>query len=586
MPCCGTVWAGSRTPTIHGVAEAAPPEDSRYRALFDQSPVAMALFDDDGRFFEVNDAACDLLRRSRDELLTLTWDSLVHPDERKLAKAARLRVVAAESATHRAERRVLLPDGGTVRVRVTTVRMVDGYGRPGCMSSFEDVTASREVESQLLHAALHDSLTGLPNRRLLLEKLAQALARSRRDGRDVAVLFLDLDHVKRVNDSLGHDAGDALLAAVARNLADAVRDTDSVARLGGDEFVVVCEEVHGDDEVDILAGRILEAIRTPVEISGHRVVVTASLGVVTPESASVDPRDLLRHADAAMYQAKRSGRSRWSRGGTEDDSAELGDQLSVESELRTALISGELALHYQPLLRRDGFLAGFEALVRWHHPTRGILAPESFLGVADEGALVRDLTAWVVRRAVGDAATWIDPQRPGAVPVSINVPADELRRPEFGDLLLEVLAAHEVPAASVKLEVLETQLADSGPVIEAIERLVDAGVGFVVDDFGTGYSTLSYLKRLPVSAVKVDRSFVGSICDDPADLSIVRAVVEACRATGRQCVAEGVETAGQLRLLRTLGVDGLQGDLLGPARPLEDYRELIEVGRIDLDALG
>ena len=564
------------------MAESAGPEDPRYRALFERSPVAMALFDDDGRFFEVNDAACDLLRRSREELLSLAWDEVVHPDERALSQAARLRVIAAGSATHRVERRVPLPDGTEVRVRLTTVRLLDGGGRPGCLTSFEDVTASREIEGQLLHAALHDSLTGLPNRRLLLERLGQALARSRRDGRDVAVLFLDLDHVKRVNDSLGHDAGDALLAAVAHNLAEAVRDTDSVARLGGDEFVVVCEEVHGDEEVDILAGRILEAISTPVEISGHRVVVTASLGVVTPESASVDPRDLLRHADAAMYHAKRSGRSRWSRGGVDDDEAERGTQLSVESELRHALLSGELALHYQPLIRSDGLLLGFEALVRWNHPTRGILAPEAFLGVADEGALVRDLTSWVVRRAVQDAAGWAD----HAVTVSVNVPADELRRSEFADLLLDLLAVTGLPAASVKLEVLETQLADSGPVLAAIERLVDAGVSFVVDDFGTGYSTLSYLKRLPVSAVKVDRSFVSSICDDPADLSIVRAVVEACRATGRQCVAEGVETTGQLRLLRALGVDALQGDLLGAAAPIETFSALLKAGRMDLDDLA
>ncbi len=557
-------------------------EDPRYRALFARSPVGMALFDDNGRFSEVNDAACALLRRGRAELLDLTWDDVVHPDERALSESARHRISDDEAGTHRVERRVPLPDATELTVRLTTVRMVDGEGRPGFLTSFEDVTASRLVEAQLRHAALHDSLTGLPNRRLLLEQLTRALTRSKRDGRDVAVLFLDLDHVKRVNDSLGHDAGDELLAAVARNLADAVRETDSVARLGGDEFVVVCEEVHGDEEVDILAGRILEAISTPVEIDGHRVVVTASLGVVTPESASVEPRDLLRHADAAMYHAKRSGRSRWSRGGVDEDETARGTQLSVESELRHALLNGELALYYQPLIRHDGVLIGFEALVRWHHPTRGLLSPDAFLGVADEGALVRDLTTWVVRQAVKDAAGWADE----SISVSVNVPADELRRTEFADLLINLLAVTGLPASALKLEVLETQLADSAPVLEAIGRLVAAGISFVVDDFGTGYSTLSYLKRLPVSAVKVDRSFVGSICDDPADLSIVRAVVEACRATGRQCVAEGVETPGQLRLLRALGVQALQGDLLGAAGPLDSFASLFAAGRIDLDALA
>jgi diguanylate cyclase (GGDEF)-like protein/PAS domain S-box-containing protein len=556
--------------------------DPRYRLLFERSPVAMAVFDDDGRFAEVNDALCRLLHRSREDLLTMSWQQLVHPDERSVSEAARHRMIDSGRTTHRTERRVLLPDGRQIRLRLTTVPLPAEGGPAGGLTSFEDVTAARELEGRLLHAAMHDSLTGLPNRRLLLDRLSQALARSRINGRDVAVMYLDIDHVKRVNDSLGHEAGDALLSGVAANLAAAVRETDSLARIGGDEFVVVCEEVRGTEEVDTLADRILEAIRTPVVIAGHQVVVTASLGVVTPDNAGVDPRDLLRHADAAMYDAKRSGRSRWIRRRDQPDEGAPGAQLSVESELRGALQSGELALHYQPVVLFDGSLTGFEALVRWQHPTRGILVPDAFLGVAAEGALVRDLTTWVIRRAVQDAASWGDP----SVAVSVNVPVDELCRPEFADLLIDLLDATSLPPTSVKLEVLETQLADTSAVLEAMERLVDAGLEFVVDDFGTGYSTFAYLKRLPVAAVKVDRSFVSSITEDPADLSIVRAVIEACRATGRQCVAEGVETPGQLWLLRSLGVDALQGDLIGPAGPLDGYRELIATGGIDLDRLA
>ena len=558
----------------------------------------MAVFTDEGQFVEVNDAACTLLGRRAEELVGEAWDDVVHPEERELARAARARIVSSGPETHRAERRVMWPSGGERQLLVTTVRVVDEDGEARSLSTFEDVTAAREIEGRLLHAAMHDSLTGLPNRRLLLEQLTQALARSEADGRDVAVLFLDLDHIKRVNDSLGHEAGDALLAAVAANLAGALRETDSIARLGGDEFVVVCEQVHGEGEVDIVAERILEAVRTPVEVAGHRVVVTASLGVVTPDSASVDPRDLLRHADAAMSHAKSSGRSRWSRaGGTDVTAAGHEEQMFVEGELRTALSAGELALHYQPVIGAEGALLGFEALIRWHHPTRGILAPDAFLGVADEGALVRELTAWVVRQAVADVAGWTPagPYPPsdheGSSPahrpwVSVNVPADELRRPEFADLLLAQLQVSRQPPSAIRLEVLETQLADSGPVLAAIERLVDTGISIVIDDFGTGYSTLSYLKRLPASAIKIDRSFVAGICDDPADLSIVRAIIEACRATGRMCVAEGVETAGQLRLLRALDVDALQGDLLGPAAPIDSYADLLKVRRIDLSGLA
>ncbi len=572
------------------MADTSDPDEARYRVLFERSPVAMALFTDDGVFFEVNEAAASLLGRSRQDLVESAWEDIVHPDERALARAARERIIADGARTHRVERRVVRPDGREVLLLATTVRINSTDDQPGCLSTFEDVTAVRGIEAQLMHAATHDTLTGLPNRRLLLDQLARTLARSVQDGRDVTVLFLDLDRVKRVNTSLGHEAGDGLLVAVASNLAEAVRDSDFVARLSGDEFVVVCEGVRDSSEVDILAERLLEAIATPIELAGQKVVITASLGIVTPDNAAVDPRDLLRLADAAMSHAKQSGRSRWSRGPDSEGPAPGtggASQISVEAELRHALHVGELTLHYQPVVRRDGALVGFEALVRWAHPIRGLLAPDAFLGVADQGALVRDLTSWVVRRAVQDADGWAR-AAPTArrVWVSVNVPADELRRPEFGDLLLDVLRTHHCPPSAVRLEVLETQLADSAPVLAAIERLVDAGIGLVVDDFGTGYSTLSYLKRLPASTIKIDQSFVRNLCEDPADLSIVRAIVEACRATKRQCVAEGVETPGQLAALRVLGVDALQGDLLGAASPIEEHAALLASRHLDLDALG
>jgi EAL domain-containing protein (putative c-di-GMP-specific phosphodiesterase class I) len=248
----------------------------------------------------------------------------------------------------------------------------------------------------------------------------------------------------------------------------------------------------------------------------------------------------------------------------------------VEHELRDALTRGELTLHYQPLVRVDGLLVGFEALLRWQHPTRGILAPGEFLGFAEQSILSADVTAWVIDQAVRDASERL---RPG-ISVSVNVPIEDLRRDDFVDRTLETLATYALPPEQLKIELLENQLADAvdGP----IERLIAAGVQFVVDDFGTGYSALAYLKRLPVASVKIDRSFVVGITDDPVDASIVRAIVEACRATGRTCVAEGVERASQALLLAELGVTTLQGELLGRAAPLATYAEIIEAGRLNL----
>jgi EAL domain-containing protein (putative c-di-GMP-specific phosphodiesterase class I) len=307
-------------------------------------------------------------------------------------------------------------------------------------------------------------------------------------------------------------------------------------------------------------------------------VVTASAGVVSVDARDTDPGTLLRQGHAAMQAAKREGRARWVRASAPAPPSE--GRLHLERELREALTREQLALHYQPLVRTDGKLLGFEALLRWRHATRGVLAPAEFLEVADQAVLSAELTTWVIEQAVHDAVTSM-----GDLQVSVNVPVDDLRREDFADRTLAALADHDLAPDRLKIELLETQLADSVALDVSIDKLTAAGVEFMVDDFGTGYSTLSYLKRLPVSGVKVDRSFVATITDDRVDASIVRAIVDACRATGRTCVAEGVERPGQGRLLRALGVDVLQGDLLGRAAPLETYVQLIADGRLDLEQL-
>jgi diguanylate cyclase (GGDEF)-like protein/PAS domain S-box-containing protein len=563
-------------PTLPDVTGDRPPDDQRYRLIFEQSPSPQLLLDESLRFAEVNDAACALLGRAAAELVGTPWVSVVHPEERAEALAAGRRAMAERHSarTYRTDRRLLRPDGRTVRVLVTGVSL----GANGVLVTLEDVTLAREAQARLAHSALHDNLTGLPNKRLLVDRLAQVMSRSP-DGRDVALVYMDLDNVQRINDSLGLDAGDALLVALARNLTIALPATDTIARVVGDEFVVVRSGVEdSSDALATLADQVLAALSRPVAVAGHELVVTASAGVVRAEGRDTDPGTLLREGHRAMQAAKREGRARWVRASGPASPPDV--RLHLERELREALTRGELALHYQPLVRTDGKVLGFEALLRWQHPTRGVLAPAEFLDVADQAVLSAELTTWVIDQALHDAMTSM-----GNLQVSVNVPVEDLRRDDFAERTLATIARHEMAADRLKIELLETQLADSIALDVSIDKLTAAGVEFMVDDFGTGYSTLSYLKRLPVSGVKVDRSFVATITDDPVDASIVRAIVDACRATGHTCVAEGVERPSQGRLLRALGVDVLQGDLLGRAAPLATYAQLIADGHLDLESL-
>jgi len=551
------------------------PDEKRFADLFRQIPVGAALLSTAGVFVEVNDGFCAMLGYRRVDLLGTEYHRLVHPDEVVESTEARTRALDERTADLMTERRLVRADGSEVWVRAVTRRFEDG-DLPFFLTVFEDITSRRAAESRLTDLALHDSLTGLPNRRLMLDRLELALARSRRDGRDVAVLFLDLDHVKRVNDALGHEAGDDLLIAVSKHLVAAIRETDTVSRLGGDEFVIVCENIESVAELEELAARVLAAVQVPVDLGGEPIVVTASIGVITPSSVTDRPQDLLRAADAAMYRAKQAGRARFT---LEVSAADPGgeDQMSLEAELRRAIDADELVLHYQPIVAQDGLLVSMEALVRWRHPTRGLLVPEDFLFLLSQPALGAALTEWVMEQALSDAAAW-----PAQVSVSVNVGVDQLRAPGFAAAVTAQLLEAGLSGERLRIEVLEDQLADTTEISVEVEPLVAAGVTFAVDDFGTGYSSLAYLKRLPIRVVKIDRSFIRTICDDAADASIVKAVLDACRATGRISVAEGVETVAQLTLLRSLGCDLIQGSLVTMPAPLELLSTMLAAGRATL----
>jgi diguanylate cyclase (GGDEF)-like protein/PAS domain S-box-containing protein len=427
-------------------------------------------------------------------------------------------------------------------------------------------------EGRISHGAHHDPLTGLANRALLVDRLQHALARSARSGTTVAVLFADLDRFKVVNDSLGHAAGDALLVEVAVRLQATLRLEDTVARFGGDEFVMVCSDLGGPQEAEVIAARVVAALSRPHELDGREVIAPPSIGIALASGAGVDAEDLIADADLAMYQAKSAGRGCWAlfspalRGDTE--------RVELEADLRHAVERGELVLHYQPVVDlRSGRIVGAEALVRWQHPERGLLAPDAFLPLAEDSGLIVPVSRWVIAEACRQAAGWVRADR--GFRISVNVSA-RLLTPAFGELVQRTLAEAALAPSSLVIEVTETSLVqDAERAVSVLAELRRGGVRISVDDFGTGYSSLAYLKRLPVDCLKVDRSFVRELGPAAEDSAIVAAVVALARTVGLEVVAEGVETAEQLACLRALSCQGAQGYLFSRPLPAPAFADLL-----------
>jgi diguanylate cyclase (GGDEF)-like protein len=421
------------------------------------------------------------------------------------------------------------------------------------------------AQDELLHRAFHDSLTGLPNRELLLDRLDHALARARRSGTPLAVVFLDLDHFKLVNDSLGHLAGDELLVAVAALLSSHLRQSDTAARLGGDEFVLVLEDLAGPAEAIAVAERLLAASRQPVEVAGESVRSSLSIGIALATDDST-PSTLLAEADTALYRAKAAGRGRWELFDAAMRSEALA-QLALRAELGQALPEGQWRLHYQPVVDLvTGRRVGLEALLRWQHPTRGLLAPGDFLDVLEDSDLDGPVTDWVIHRACADAASWaeVDGEQPF---VSVNVSPRQLSRADLASRVGEALRAAGLEPGRLWVEITEDRPIDERQDVADVQRLRDLGVHVALDDFGTGYAGLTYLQRLPVDTVKVDRVFVAELPTDPVSRSIVRAVVGLAAVLHLRVVAEGVETVEQAQTLAQLGVRTAQGFYFG--RPEE-----------------
>jgi diguanylate cyclase (GGDEF)-like protein len=455
------------------------------------------------------------------------------------------------------------------------LRMLGEFGQVAATElQLRRLVSEREVQQQQLqHDSLHDPLTRLPNRALFMKRLADATNRAQRgEGGIFAVLFLDLDNFKLVNDSMGHHVGDEVLVTVARRLEDCVRGGDVVARLGGDEFAILLERIDDARDSALVAERVQEALKQPLNIGGYEHVTTVSVGVAMSTAASEQPEYILRSADMAMYRAKNSGRARFEMFDRAMH-AEALTRLQLETDLRHAIDRDEFFLNYQPIVSlRDGRIVGVEALVRWRHQERGVVSPGTFVPVAEDTGLIVPLGRWVLRQACRQAHAWQQRLDWGAaLTLSVNLSVREFGQPDLVRTVASILEETGHPAKNLQLEITESAIiGQQHPAIATIEELRALGVSIHLDDFGTGYSALSYLHRLPLDAVKVDRAFTSAIDTEERPLQVVRAIISLAHAIGLEVVAEGVATPHQLALLRSMGCDRGQGFLFAsPASPEE-----------------
>jgi len=489
----------------------------------------------------------------------------LHPEDRELF-AATMRHSVKQGSDFQVDFRVIWPDGTThwLANRAQVHRGADGRAQR-VIGVAMDITDRKLAEQRIAHMAHHDALTGLPNRVLLRDRIQQAIAHAHRSGSQLAVLFIDLDRFKTINDSLGHQLGDRLLQSVASRILVCVREGDTVARVGGDEFVIVIPGLQSSSDASTVAAKILDVLASAFHLHGNDLHVAASIGISLYPADGADAETLMRNADTAMYHAKDSGRGNF-QFFTQHMNVAAQQRLTLETALRRAIENREFELHYQPLFDlRDRSITGLEALLRWTPPGRPMVPPGEFISAAEESGLIVPIGEWVLREALKQAKMWQTAER--SLMIAVTVSANQLARSNFVERLRRLLQDTGLDPGLLELEVTEGVIIEgAGDARAALDQIAALGVGIAIDDFGTGYSGLAYLKRLPIDTVKIDQSFVRDLTVDPDDAAIVTAIVVMAKSLEVDVIAEGVETEEQLAHLIALGCERAQGYLL--ARPM------------------
>ena len=570
-------WHQSKSKTMLGQTEldrlsaALNESEQQFRITFDHA-AGMGLTTTKGEWVRVNKSLCKLLGYSEADLLKTTLHSLSHPEDAEWLKEQLTNLLRGSIASVQLEQRFIRQDAGIAWVVLSAAKIADGDKKSAkLILQMQDITDRKSVEERLLHEALHDGLTGLPNRALYMDHLRKAVARwKRRDRGAFAVLFLDLDGFKGINDTLGHLAGDQLLVEFTQRLIENVRPGDTFARMGGDEFSILLDDLNDLNDAIIAVKRLHRNLEAPFRLSGREVFVTSSIGVALSTPEYVDPEEILRHADAAMYRAKKLGKGRYEVF-DRTTSKRLERQSQIETDLSRAVERAELFLEYQPIVALEtGRIAGFEALLRWQHPTLGMVAPPDFITVAEATGAIVPIGEWVLEESCRQTREWQKscPQNPPLY-ISVNLSVKQFTQPNLVEQVAIALHNAGLDPSGLKLEITESMLMSADSAIRMLSQLHALGVGISIDDFGTGYSSLSYLHRLPIGNLKIDRSFVISMSANRESFEIVRTIITLAQSLNLTIVAEGIETNEQLQMLRDLNCQYGQGHFFSKALKVE-----------------
>jgi diguanylate cyclase (GGDEF)-like protein/PAS domain S-box-containing protein len=552
-------------------AESSQGSDAWFRALVQNSFDIITIHDASGVTTYESPAASRVLGYQPGSLVGQTPFQTIHPKDLERARDSFASLVRGENPAA-IELRFRHADGSWIWLEVLGNNLLEHPGVRGIVLTSRDITERKRAEERALYLANYDVLTGLPNRFLMQDRLSQACAQAHRNGLHVAVMHVDLDRFKVINETLGHYVGDALLKQAAERLKKNSREIDTVARVGGDEFTIVLPNVTTLPALSAFAEKILAELMRPFPSEGQDVFVSASIGISLYPDDAKGLDDLVKHADAAMARAKSTGRNNYQFFTRELNEA-VQERLLMEGGLRTALKREEFRVVYQPKIdlgTRE--IVGAEALIRWSHPTLGVISPARFVPVAEDSGMVAQIGEWVLRAVCRQIRAWHDSGL--SLPVAVNVSARQFQQADLAELVLSVLSETKVPAHLLEIELTESAvMQDAETSVVALERLKSFGVQISIDDFGTGYSSLSYLKRLPLDVLKIDQSFVRDISSDPNDAAIVRTIITLARSLGMKVIAEGVETEAQLAFLNAYGCQYAQGYIFGPPTSAEEFEK-------------